>query len=101
MLSYVAKDYVGFKRVSFKDSRHPMKSTPTVEVEDDDAGGICTHLAPDAFVVWEDLVRTRPLRLLRLQLVANLKIDLDHCWLQSLPWNHRHSVQGPSFQARI
>ncbi|KAI2465020.1 hypothetical protein F4781DRAFT_410928 [Annulohypoxylon bovei var. microspora] len=57
MISYVAKDYVGLRQVTIK-SRHLGMTSPNVKVDKVDADGVCLYLAPDAFVVWEDLIWT-------------------------------------------
>ncbi|KAI1758700.1 hypothetical protein GGR53DRAFT_516192 [Hypoxylon sp. FL1150] len=57
IISYVAKNYVGFREITVTWSRKGMK-TPVVEVGAVDGNGVCVYLATDAFVVWEDLVWT-------------------------------------------
>ncbi|KAI0165558.1 hypothetical protein GGR57DRAFT_497032 [Xylariaceae sp. FL1272] len=57
IVSYVSHNHVGFRQISVTHRR--LKSEdPTVEVSQEDASGVCLHLSPDAFVVWEDLVWT-------------------------------------------
>ncbi|KAK6079690.1 hypothetical protein SCUP515_03946 [Seiridium cupressi] len=58
ILSYVTKNYVGFRQITIKGVWREWK-TPDVEVQMYDCSGICLHLAPDAFVTWEDLVWTK------------------------------------------
>ncbi|KAI1374006.1 hypothetical protein F4677DRAFT_185694 [Hypoxylon crocopeplum] len=55
MISYVAKNYVGFRQVTISQPRAGT-TTPDVKAKEVDSNGICLYLAPDAFVVWEDLV---------------------------------------------
>ncbi|OTA55963.1 hypothetical protein K449DRAFT_375937 [Hypoxylon sp. EC38] len=57
MVSYVTKNYVGFRRVTIGSLHHNM-ATPNVEVDPVDSDGVCLYLAPDAFVVFEDLIWT-------------------------------------------
>ncbi|KAI1100441.1 hypothetical protein F4804DRAFT_45500 [Jackrogersella minutella] len=57
MISYVARDYVGFRQVTIH-SPHKSMTTPNVEIDQADSDGVCLYLAPDAFVVWEDLIWT-------------------------------------------
>ncbi|XXG99494.1 hypothetical protein Hte_005833 [Hypoxylon texense] len=57
MISYVAHNYVGFREVTVNWPRKGMV-TPRVTVSAVDNDGVCLHLAPDAFVVWEDLIWT-------------------------------------------
>ncbi|ORY58208.1 uncharacterized protein BCR38DRAFT_353508 [Pseudomassariella vexata] len=56
MLSYVTKNYVGFRQITIAGKWKHME-TPRVEVQTD-SNGICLFLAPDAFVTFEDLVWT-------------------------------------------
>ncbi|KAH9908337.1 transcription factor IIIC subunit delta N-term-domain-containing protein [Xylariomycetidae sp. FL2044] len=58
MISYLSKNYVGFRQITIQESEVPMKEAPKVEVSPTDVSGVCLFLAPDAFVVWEDLVWT-------------------------------------------
>ncbi|KAI1876696.1 uncharacterized protein JN550_000768 [Neoarthrinium moseri] len=58
ILSYVTRNHVGFRQVTIKGGWYDMK-TPEIEVQPVDCTGICLHLAPDAFVVWEDLIWTK------------------------------------------
>ncbi|KAI2618038.1 hypothetical protein GGS26DRAFT_596052 [Hypomontagnella submonticulosa] len=57
MVSYVAKNYIGFRQVTIGSRRRNM-AAPEVEVGQFDCNGVCQYLAPDAFVVWEDLIWT-------------------------------------------
>ncbi|KAI1141965.1 hypothetical protein F5Y05DRAFT_211174 [Hypoxylon sp. FL0543] len=57
MISYVAKNYVGFRRVTI-DAPHQNMAPPNVKVDQADSDGVCLFLSPDAFVVFEDLVWT-------------------------------------------
>ncbi|KAI2622323.1 hypothetical protein GGR54DRAFT_646667 [Hypoxylon sp. NC1633] len=57
ILSYVAKNYVGFRRISIYLSNKNM-TKPDVKVSEVDTDGVCLFLAPDAFVAWEDLIWT-------------------------------------------
>ncbi|CAJ2514299.1 Uu.00g024180.m01.CDS01 [Anthostomella pinea] len=57
MLSYIAKGYVGFRQVTVRGSQGEIDS-PKVQVGQVDASWVCLYLAPDAFVVWEDLIWT-------------------------------------------
>ncbi|KAH6659340.1 hypothetical protein BKA67DRAFT_529497 [Truncatella angustata] len=60
ILSYVTKNYVGFRQVKIKAPWKEWK-IPEVEVQPYDCSGLCIHLAPDAFVTWEDLIWTKGL----------------------------------------
>ncbi|KAI0848074.1 hypothetical protein F5Y00DRAFT_97691 [Daldinia vernicosa] len=57
ILSYVAKNYVGFRQVTVRLPRENMKSLD-VDVGKVDCNGVCHYLSTDAFVVWEDLIWT-------------------------------------------
>ncbi|KAI1775522.1 transcription factor IIIC subunit delta N-term-domain-containing protein [Hypoxylon cercidicola] len=57
MISYVANNYVGFREVTVSWPRKEMVA-PRVKCGASDSNGVCMHLAPDAFVVWEDLIWT-------------------------------------------
>ncbi|KAI1635035.1 hypothetical protein F4809DRAFT_642873 [Biscogniauxia mediterranea] len=57
ILSYTARGYVGFRQVRIEEPDDPAGS-PAVQVGDVDASGVCLYLAPDAFVVWEDMIWT-------------------------------------------
>ncbi|KAI1455939.1 hypothetical protein F4805DRAFT_468360 [Annulohypoxylon moriforme] len=57
MISYISRNYVGFRQVTISSSRRNMAS-PHVKVNKVDTDGVCLHLAEDAFVVWEDLIWT-------------------------------------------
>ncbi|KAI5862056.1 hypothetical protein GGS23DRAFT_598070 [Durotheca rogersii] len=57
MLSYIAKNYVGFRQVTIKGTFKSTK-TPNLEIDPVDSNGICLHLAPDAFMAWEELIWT-------------------------------------------
>ncbi|KAI1496650.1 hypothetical protein F5X99DRAFT_61558 [Biscogniauxia marginata] len=57
ILSYTARGYVGFRQVMIEEPGDKTGS-PAVRVGDVDASGVCLYLAPDAFVVWEDLIWT-------------------------------------------
>ncbi|EQB46530.1 hypothetical protein CGLO_14410 [Colletotrichum gloeosporioides Cg-14] len=55
VISYCARNYVGFRRITIPRD-WPRGAGVEVSVEEADVTGICTHLAPDAFVEWEDAV---------------------------------------------
>ncbi|KAH7031639.1 uncharacterized protein B0I36DRAFT_243745 [Microdochium trichocladiopsis] len=55
LVSYVSKNYVGFRRVTVQDDWAAME-TPIIEVGGNDCEGLCLHLSTDAFVTWEDQV---------------------------------------------
>ncbi|OTB13119.1 hypothetical protein K445DRAFT_320307 [Daldinia sp. EC12] len=57
IISYVARNYVGFRQVTIHSPHQHMKS-PNVEVGKVDSNGACHYLSTDAFVVWEDLIWT-------------------------------------------
>ncbi|KAI1410339.1 hypothetical protein F5Y13DRAFT_181532 [Hypoxylon sp. FL1857] len=57
MVSYVTKNYVGFRQVTI-DAPHRNMTTPNVKVDELDSNGVCLYLAPDAFVAFEDLIWT-------------------------------------------
>ncbi|KFA78076.1 hypothetical protein S40288_05430 [Stachybotrys chartarum IBT 40288] len=54
-LAYIARNYVGFRRVTVSNGWGKGKK-PHVEVDGHDSVSICTFLSPDAFVEWEDAV---------------------------------------------
>ena len=56
MIAYVARNYVGFRRVTMQ-TPWPRMETPEIDVSPVDSSGICLFLGSDAFVQWEDLVR--------------------------------------------
>ncbi|KAI5919783.1 hypothetical protein F4810DRAFT_714134 [Camillea tinctor] len=58
ILSYTARGYVGFRQITIEDPDDTKTSSPIVQVADVDASGVCLYLAPDAFVVWEDMIWT-------------------------------------------
>ncbi|KAK8119266.1 transcription factor IIIC subunit delta N-term-domain-containing protein [Apiospora kogelbergensis] len=55
-LSYITAHYVGFREVTIRAWKH--METPKINVQSFDTNGICIHLAPDAFLQWEDMVWT-------------------------------------------
>ncbi|KAF4846454.1 hypothetical protein CGCSCA4_v006059 [Colletotrichum siamense] len=55
VISYCARNYVGFRRITIPRA-WARGAGVEVSVEEADVTGICTHLAPDAFVEWEDAV---------------------------------------------
>ncbi|KXJ88282.1 transcription factor IIIC subunit delta N-term-domain-containing protein [Microdochium bolleyi] len=55
LVSYISRNYVGFRRVTIQDNWASMES-PAVDVGSSDVEGMCQHLATDAFVTWEDKV---------------------------------------------
>ncbi|KAI1484815.1 hypothetical protein F5X96DRAFT_404074 [Biscogniauxia mediterranea] len=57
ILSYTARGYVGFRQVRIEEP-DDLAGSPAVHVGDVDASGVCLYLAPDAFVVWEDMIWT-------------------------------------------
>ena len=54
-LSYVTKNYVGFREITLTGGGKPME-TPQINIPEADSNGVCLHLAPDAFLKWEDHV---------------------------------------------
>ncbi|KAH7328089.1 hypothetical protein B0I35DRAFT_472839 [Stachybotrys elegans] len=56
-LAYVAKNYVGFRRVTIS-GIWERGHAPEVAVDEQDATSICLSLSPDAFVEWEDAIWT-------------------------------------------
>lgn len=54
-LSYIAKDYVGFRKITIT-GEWLGEDRPSLKVEDKDTTGICTALSSDAFLEWEDAV---------------------------------------------
>lgn len=56
ILVYLAKNYVGFRRITIKGD-WVRGQLPELVVEDKDMTSICTHLSTDAFVEWENSVR--------------------------------------------
>ncbi|KAI1073480.1 peptidase C13 family-domain-containing protein [Whalleya microplaca] len=57
ILSYISKNYVGFRRITIS-GRNESTKTASVQVSEVDVNGVCLYLAPDAFVVWEDMIWT-------------------------------------------
>ncbi|KAK8080239.1 hypothetical protein PG997_008057 [Apiospora hydei] len=57
ILAYITRNYVGFREVIMRSTWRPME-TPKVDVQSSDSNGICIHLAPDAFLQWEDMIWT-------------------------------------------
>ncbi|KAI1086497.1 hypothetical protein F5B19DRAFT_498302 [Rostrohypoxylon terebratum] len=57
MVSYITRGYVGFRQVTIDASQKKMETTK-VKVDKVDTDGVCLYLAPNAFVVWEDLIWT-------------------------------------------
>ena len=55
LLAYIAKNHVGFRRVTIH-GEWKLGDDPTVQVEEVDVASICTFLATDASVEWEDAV---------------------------------------------
>ncbi|PKS07365.1 hypothetical protein jhhlp_005967 [Lomentospora prolificans] len=55
VISYIAPNYVGFKRVVLGASWE-RGELPKLELSDKDILGICTHLSTDAFLEWEDTI---------------------------------------------
>lgn len=55
VLSYCAKNYVGFRRITIS-ADWELGASVEVGVEEADVTGICTNLLSDAFVEWEDAV---------------------------------------------
>lgn len=57
-VAYVAKNYVGFRRVTVQGT-WLRGQDPTIRVERSDSVSICTFLFADAFVEWENAVGLR------------------------------------------
>ncbi|KAK8127914.1 hypothetical protein PG984_009022 [Apiospora sp. TS-2023a] len=57
ILSYITRHYVGFREVTMPGYWRSME-TPKVDIQSSDSSGICMHLAPDAFLQWEDMIWT-------------------------------------------
>ena len=55
-ISYIGRNYVGFRRVTLK-GQWERESSPEVKVAASDTTGLCIPLSADAFVRWEDMVR--------------------------------------------
>ncbi|KAL4729394.1 hypothetical protein ACLX1H_003811 [Fusarium chlamydosporum] len=55
ILAYLAKNYVGFRRVTILDKWERGQS-PRIEVEDTDTTAICMFLTTDAYVEWQDQI---------------------------------------------
>jgi hypothetical protein len=55
ILAYLAKNHVGFRRVTILDKWERGQS-PRIEVEDTDTTSICMFLSTDAYVEWQDQV---------------------------------------------
>jgi hypothetical protein len=55
LLSFVDRNYVGFRRVSLKEP-WIRGELPKLVIDEDDAVGKCLHLSTDAFVEFEDAV---------------------------------------------
>ncbi|KAL2143613.1 hypothetical protein VTI28DRAFT_10198 [Corynascus sepedonium] len=58
VLSFMDRGYVGFRRITLKDS-WTRGDSPTLEVGSDDIHGMCVHLSADAFVEFEDAIWSR------------------------------------------
>ena len=56
LLSFIDKNYVGFRRISIRQS-WVRGEDPDVEFDGADSYGQCIHLSTDAFVEFEDMVR--------------------------------------------
>lgn len=54
-LSYIGRNYVGFRRVTVK-GMWEKESSPVLNIAASDTTGICMGLSTDAFVKWEDMV---------------------------------------------
>ncbi|AEO55012.1 hypothetical protein MYCTH_2298343 [Thermothelomyces thermophilus ATCC 42464] len=59
VLSFMDRGYVGFRKVTIKDTWVRGES-PSLEVGSEDTHGICVHLSTDAFLEFEDAVGRRP-----------------------------------------
>jgi hypothetical protein len=57
-LSYVAKNYVGFRKIAVKTPWLPG-TLPEVTVEESDSYGVCHFLSTDSFVEFEDAIWTK------------------------------------------
>ena len=55
ILAYVARNYVGFRRVTIE-ADWSAKTSPAIEIDKNDTKGICLFLSVDAFIKWEDNV---------------------------------------------
>lgn len=58
VISYIAPNYVGFRRVTL--GEWERGKVPEVRVGEADVLGVCCYLSSDAFVVWEDAVSFVP-----------------------------------------
>ncbi len=55
-LAYISRHYIGFRRVTLSPDWDRAK-LPRLQISSNEILGICCHLSPDAFLVWEDRVR--------------------------------------------
>lgn len=55
LLAYLAKNYVGFRRITIKGD-WVKGQLPGIEVEEKDMTAICTFLSTDAFIEWENTI---------------------------------------------
>ena len=55
-LAYLAPHYMGALQITIK-GPWPRGQVPSVEVGNGNIVSICCHVAPDAFIEWEDAVR--------------------------------------------
>lgn len=52
-------NYIGFRQITLDDAvEDHEQGLPSVRVARADTSGVCLHLSTDAFVTWEDKVRT-------------------------------------------
>jgi hypothetical protein len=63
-LSYIAHNYVGFRRVAINRSWAPG-TNPEVKVEESDTTSLCAFLSTDAFVEWESKVSVMPSHIIK------------------------------------
>ncbi|KAJ4417468.1 hypothetical protein N0V82_006132 [Gnomoniopsis sp. IMI 355080] len=56
LLSYMDRNYVGFKKVTINPHTWNPKEAPTIVCESTDWDGRCIHLATDAFLEFEDTI---------------------------------------------
>lgn len=56
-LAYISRNYIGLRKFTI-DKEWQVGQEPKLEVAEADNVGICLNLGPDAFVEWEDHVRS-------------------------------------------
>lgn len=58
ILSYIAPNYVGFRRITVSHDWH-FATGPALKLDSEDCDGFCTFLSTEAFVTWDDDILIR------------------------------------------